>query len=96
MSYWQTVCSQIRLGKSDRVCSACTLSDHVGASIIIYFYMFNLMTYGLEATCSHARVAGHASVYANYQNSDEAHISPRIMCFPEHCSGKKLGPKFYH
>ncbi len=42
MSYWLNERGQNYLRKFDRVNSACVWSDHIGVSIIIYFYVFNL------------------------------------------------------
>ncbi len=40
-------------------CSACARSNCVGASIIIYFYVFNLTACGLETVCSPDHMADH-------------------------------------
>ncbi len=60
----------IRLDESDRTRSAGTLSDHVGVSIIIYIYEFNLTTCGFETTSGCDSVADHAIVYRPYQNRE--------------------------
>ncbi len=43
--------------------SACVRSNHVGVSIIIYFYVFNLIACGLKTVYGHDHEADHASVY---------------------------------
>ncbi len=43
--------------------SACTQSDCVGVSIIIYFYVFNLTVCFLETMHGRDHVADHTGVY---------------------------------
>ncbi len=51
---------------TDCVRSACTLPDRIGASIIIYFYVFSLTTYGLETARGCDHMADRTIVYGPY------------------------------